>query len=104
MTDRYTVYTKVLKMLKQMIKIEPRGQLVTLAMMIAGIVTGRNAQLPAMSAEIDVEAKEKSIEIRLRRWVKHSQINAELVPLGLVLVMDSSQVGRGCMVLMVGVL
>jgi len=117
MTDRYTVYTKVLKMLKQMIKIEPRGHLVTLAMMIAGIVTGWNAQLSAMSSEIDVAAKEKSIEMRLRRWVKHSQIDAEvvdlpfarqileaLVPLGLVLVMDGSQAGRGCMVLMVGVL
>ena len=55
--------------------------------------------------------------MRLRRWVKHSQIDAEvvylpfarqileaLVPLGLVLVMDGSQAGRGCMVLMVGVL
>lgn len=49
MTDRYIVYTKVLKMLKQMITLEPRGHLVTLAMMIAGIVTGRNAQLSAMS-------------------------------------------------------
>ena len=117
MTDRYTVYTKVLKMLKQMITIEPRGHLVTLAMMIAGIVTGRNAQLAAMSSEIDVAAKEKSVEMRLRRWVKRSQIDADvvylpfarqileaLVPLGLVLVMDGSQAGRGCMVLMVGVL
>jgi hypothetical protein len=117
MTDRYTVYTKVLKMLKQMITIGSKGHLVTLAMMIAGIVTGRNAQLSAISAEIDVPAKEKSVEMRLRRWVKHSQIDAEvvyvpfarqileaLVPLGLVLVMDGSQAGRGCMVLMVGVL
>ena len=100
MTDRYTIYTKVLKMLNQMIKIEPRGHLVTLAMMIAGIVTGRNAQLSVMSSEILGTAKEKSVEMRLRRWVKHDQIDAEvvylpfarqileaLVPLGLVLVM-----------------
>jgi Transposase DDE domain len=91
--------------------------LVTLAMMIAGIVTGRNAQLSAVSTEIAVAAKEKSVEMRLRRWVKRKQIDAEEVYMpfakqilaalaehGLVLVMDGSQAGRGCMVLMVGVL
>ena len=117
MTDRYTVYTKVLKMLKQMITIEGKGHMATLAMMIAGIVTGRNAQLSVMSTEIAVAAKEKSVEMRLRRWVKRTQIDAEVVYMpfakqilaalaehGLVLVMDGSQAGRGCMVLMVGVL
>ena len=79
MADRYTVYPKVLKMLKQMITIEPRGYLVTLAMMIAGIVAGRNAQLSAMSSETDVAAKEKSVEMRQRRWVKRSQIDEDVV-------------------------
>jgi hypothetical protein len=104
MTDHNTVYTKVLKMLKQMTKMANQRHMVTLAMMIAGIVTGRNAQLSAVSSEILVAAKEKSVEMRLRRWVKHSQIDAEvvylpfarqilaaLVPLGLVLVMDVRQ-------------
>ena len=117
MIDRYQVYTKVLKMLKQMMAMEKQKHMVTLAMMIAGIVTGRNAQLSAISSEIDVAAKEKSVEMRLRRWVKQSQIDAEvvylpfarqileaLIPFGLVLAMDGSQAGRGCMVLMVGVL
>jgi hypothetical protein len=117
MTDRYTVYIKVLKALKQMLQMEDRRHMVTLAMMVAGIVTGRNAQLSAMSSEILTAAKEKSIEMRLRRWVKHSEIDGEVVympfalqvlealtSLGLVLVMDGSQAGRGCMVLMVGVL
>ena len=117
MTDRYTVYTKVLKVLKQMLQMEDRRHMVTLAMMVAGIVTGRNAQLSTMSSEILTTAKEKSIEMRLRRWVKHSEIDSEVVympfalqvlealtSLGLVLVMDGSQAGRGCMVLMVGVL
>jgi hypothetical protein len=70
-----------------------------------------------MSAEMPVEAKEKSIEMRLRRWVKHEKIEAEAIYLPfalqilealstspLILVMDGSQIGRGCMVLMVGVL
>jgi len=117
MTDRYRVYTKVQKVLKQMLKLNHQGQVVTLAMMISGIVMSRNAQLSAMSSEIPSETKEKSIEMRMRRWVKEEQIDVEAVympfarqilealsHLPLVLVMDGSQVGRGCMVLMVGVL
>jgi len=117
MTDRYTVYTKVLIVLKQMLQMKDRRYIVTLAMLVAGIVTGRNAQLSAISSEILVTAKEQSIEMRLRRWVKNSEIDATVVympfalqilevlaALGLVLVMDGSQAGRGCMVLMVGVL
>jgi hypothetical protein len=86
-------------------------------MLIAGIVTGRNAQLSAVSAETATQAKDKSTEMRLRRWVKHKRIEADVVylpfakqvletlsALPLVLVMDGSQVGRGCMVLMVSVL
>ena len=116
MTDRYRVYTKVKKTLKHMMKMEHQGQVVTLAMMISGIVLSRNAQLSAMSSEIPTEAKEKSIEMRMRRWVKDEidvetvympfarQILEALAHSPLVLVMDGSQVGRGCMVLMVGVL
>ena len=63
MTDRYTVYIKVLKMLKQMITIGSRGYLVTVAMMIAGIVTGQNPQLFAISTELAVEANRLNLEI-----------------------------------------
>jgi len=116
MTDRYRVYTKVKKILKRMMKLAHPGQVLTLAMMISGIVMSRNAQLSVMSSEIPSEAKEKSIEMRMRRWVKGEidveavympfarQILEALSCLPLVMVMDGSQVGRGCMVLMVGVL
>src|SRR6266545_3916156 len=117
MTDRYRGYTKVKKMLKQMMKLNHQGQVVTLARMVSGIVMSRNAQLSAMSSEIPTETKEKSIEMRMRRWVKEDQIDVEAVympfarqilealsHLPLVLVMDGSQAGRGCMVLMVGML
>ena len=117
MTDRHKVYTKVLRVLKQMVRFPRQGHLVTLAMMISGIVTGRRAQLSAISAEVPVTVKEKSVEMRLRRWVKHESMDVEAVYLpfaqqilqalaaigALVLVMDGSQIGRGCMVLMVGV-
>jgi len=102
-------------MLKQMLKLDHQGQVVTLAMMIAGIVLSRKAQLSAMSSEIPIQTQEESIEMRLRRWVKDDidveavympfarQILEALSHLPLVLVMDGSQVGRNCMTIMVGV-
>jgi len=117
MTDRDKVYTKVKKTIKQMLKLDHQGQEVTLAMMISGIVLSRKAQLSTMSSEVPSKAKDQSIEMRMRRWVKDDNLDVEAVympfarqilealsPLPLVLVMDGSQVGRGCMVLMVGVL
>src|SRR5690606_2114283 len=113
MTDRYRVYTKVKKTLKSMMKLDHQGQLATLAMMIAGIVLSRKAQLSVMSSEIPTATQEQSIEMRMRRWVKDDldveavympfarQILEALSHLPLVLVMDGSQAGRGCMVLMV---
>ena len=116
-TDRRKVYTKVVKTLKQMMEMSHQGHLVTLAMMITGIVLSRDAQLSQMSSEVPVAVKEKSVEMRLRRWVKHGKIDADVIYMPfarqilaslanalLVLVMDGSQAGRGCMVLMVGVL
>lgn len=116
MTDRQRVYTKVLKTLKGQLRMFHQGHVVTLAMMITGIVMSGKAQLSQMSTEIPTEAKDKSIEMRMRRWVKHPQIDvdvtfmpfarqilASLASAPLTLALDGSQVGRGCMVLMVGV-
>jgi len=117
MTDRHRVYTKVLKTLKRQLKMHRQGHVVTLAMMIAGIVMSRKAQLAVMSGEVPTAAKEKSTEMRMRRWVKHEKIEVEvtympfarqilaaLASAPLVLAMDGSTIGRGCMVLMVGVI
>lgn len=116
MTDRDKVYTKVKKTIKQMVKLEHQGQVVTLAMMISGIVMSRKAQLSSMSSEVPSKIKDQSIEMRMRRWVKDDldvetvympfarQILEALAHMPLVLVMDGSQAGRGCMVVMVGVL
>ena len=116
MTDRVKVYAKVLRTLKMQLRMFHQGHLVTLAMMITGIVMSRKAQLSVMSGEVPANAKDSSIEMRMRRWVKHEGIDVEVtyMPFArhiiagladepLVLAMDGSQVGRGCMVLMVGV-
>ena len=55
MTDRYRVYTKVKKMLKQMMKMAHPGQVITLSMMISGIVMSRNAQLSVMTRLLHLE-------------------------------------------------
>ena len=116
MTDRMKVYTKILKALKKDLRMFHQGYVITLAMMIAGIVMGKKAQLSMMSAEIPYSAKDKSIEKRMRRFVKHDKVDVDVtyMPFAqhiltslavepLILAMDGSQVGRGCMVLMVGV-
>ena len=116
MTDRYRVYTKVLKTLKPMVKLQHPGHVVTLAMMITGIVLSKKAQLSEMAGEVPVAVKDKSVEMRMRRWVKHPELEPELIYLPfavqilqalannlLTLVMDASAVGRSCQVLMVGV-
>lgn len=79
MTDRYEEYTKFVKVLKEMLRLSHQGHILTLAIMIAGIVTGRNAQLSSVSAETATEVKDKRTEMRLRRWVKHASIDADVV-------------------------
>jgi len=116
MSNQRRVYTKVVKTLKQLMPTQAQGHVVTLAMMITGIVIGKKAQLTAMSTQVPYPIKDTSIEMRMRRWVKNERIEIEayfmpfarellagLAQTTLVLAMDGSTLGRGCMVLMVGV-
>jgi hypothetical protein len=93
-----------------------QGHIVTLAMMITGIVMSKKAQLSVMSSEVPHWAKAASVEKRMQRFVKNERVDVQafympfaealIAALGhepLVLAMDGSQVGRGCMTLMVGV-
>ncbi len=56
------------------------GYMINLSMMIAGIVLSRNAKLSALSADIPGHAKDKSIEMRLRRWVKNDRLGTAYTP------------------------
>lgn len=117
MTDRQRVYTEVLRTLKGLMKTYKQGHVVTLVMMITGIVMSKKAQLSVMSSELPHWAKAASIEKRMHRFVKNERIDVQMyyMPFAqalvaalshepLVLAMDGSQVGRGCMTLMVGVI
>ena len=117
MTDKMKVYTKVMQKLKKMMPTVPQNQMVTLAMMVSGIVLSRKAQLSVMSLEIPHPAKPASLEKRFHRFVKNERFDTQVCYLPfahlilshladkpLILAMDGSTVGRGCMTLMVGVI
>lgn len=74
MTDRQRVYTEVVRTLKDLMRTQKQGHVVTLAMMITGIVMSKKAQLSVMSSEVPHWAKSASIEKRMQRFVKNEHI------------------------------
>jgi hypothetical protein len=117
MTNKSKVYTKIMQKLKKMMPQTPQNQIVTTAMMVTGIVLGRKAQLSAMSLEVAHPAKPASLEKRMQRFVKNERFEVEInyVPFAelilhhmsdkpLLLAIDGSNVGRGCMAIVVGVI
>jgi hypothetical protein len=91
--------------------------LTTLAALISGIVGSQSTQLPSVATKIPDGTKPESRIKRLTRWLDHERILEEVYFLPdaerllmhlaletLVLVMDGSGVGRGCVALMLHVL
>ena len=116
-TDKMKVYSKVSNKLKQMMPQGSQNQVVVLAMMVAGIVMGRKAQLSTMGLNVPHQAKPASLTKRFQRFVKNKHVDrsALFMPFAeqilqhlsskrLFITMDASQVGRGCMTLMVAVI
>jgi hypothetical protein len=90
--------------------------LTTLAAFISGIVGSQSTQLPKIAARIPDGTHPESRVKRLARWLKNERVTNEVyfVPYAqvllaqlalptLVLVMDGSVVGRGCVALMLHV-
>ena len=90
--------------------------LTTLAALISGIVASRSSQLPAIATNVPDGNKPESRVKRYTRWVRNGAIGdalyffpyakmllACLALETLVLVIDGSTVGRGCVALMVHV-
>jgi len=89
----------------------------TLAALICGIVGAQHTQLPKIASKApSMGAKPTSRVKRFRRWVENDQITYEtfflpfaqavlatLAQQPLVLIMDGSAVGRGCVTLMLSV-
>jgi hypothetical protein len=88
----------------------------TLAALISGIVASKSTQLPQVAAHVPAGAQPESRVKRFARGLRNDQVTAEVsfIPSAevllahlalqtLVLVMDGSVVGRGCIALMLHV-
>jgi hypothetical protein len=121
MSDNLKRYRAIKDALKQLYPQEPQGQqarhLQTLAALISGIVGSQRVNLPAMARKVPDGARRESRVKRFSRWLKNDRIEggvyfmpfaealiAGLAHQALVLVIDGSDVGRGCITLMVSVL
>lgn len=117
MSDKSKVYFKVLGTLNQMMSHVDSKHILILTMMITGIVVGKKAQLSEMSNHIPQRAKPESMVKRFHRFVKNERVDVQtyFLPFAKAILdhlsgqtlhfaVDASQVGRGCMVLMVSVI
>jgi hypothetical protein len=120
MGDNHRRYRAIKTALKQLYPKTVKGNqarhMNTLAALISGIVGSRRVSLPDVASKVpDGTARESRVK-RLARWMQNERITADLyfMPYAealltslaertLVLAMDGSDVGRGCMALMVSV-
>jgi hypothetical protein len=120
--DNRRVYRTIRMAMKQLFPTEPKGnfarQLTTLAAMVAGIVQARSCQLPAIARKTPDQAKADSRIKRYSRWVQNERIEyagfylpfvsellAHLAAIReLVFVIDGSEVGQGCITLMISLI
>ena len=120
MSDNLRQYRAIRKALRQGYPGEPTGRctrhLTTLAALISGIVASKSTQLPKIAAKVPDGTQAESRVKRFARWMRNDKITAEVyfVPYAqvllahlalqtLVLVIDGSVVGRGCVALMMHV-
>ena len=118
--DNFRRYLAVRAALKQFYPGEPTGNLArhlnTLAWMISGIVGSKRTNYPEIAKKAPDGNKPSSREKRFSRWVINERVDCEtyfapfavalLLSLAygsLVLAIDGSEVGRGCLALMVSV-
>lgn len=120
MSDNLRRYRAIRNALTQWYPGQPTGSiarhLTTLAALISGIVGSKSTQLPSIATKIPDGARPESRVKRLTRWLDNERILEEVYFLPyvdlllaqlaletLVVVMDGSVVGRGCLALMLHV-
>src|SRR5215510_1125689 len=121
MSDNLRPYRAIRAALRQAYPGEPQGwgarHLTTLAALISGIVASQRTQLPKVAAKVPTGIKPESRVKRFARWLDNAHILEEVYFLPyaalllahwavepLVVVMDGSVVGCGCVALMIHVL
>lgn len=120
MSDNLRRYRAIRDALLQWYPGQPRGtvarHLTTLAALMSGIVGRKSTHLPQIATQVPDGTKPESRVKRFARWMQNDHITEEVyfVPYAevllrhlalqtLVLVMDGSVVGRGCVALMMHV-
>jgi hypothetical protein len=120
MSDNLRRYRAIRRSLTQCWRGEPTGNVARhlhpLAALASGIVASKSTQLPKIAAQVPDHTKPESRVKRFTRWVGNEGITEELYVLPyaellllrlalptLVLVLDGSVVGRGCIALMLHV-
>jgi hypothetical protein len=109
MSDAYRRYRAIKQALMQMYHPRPQGHrekhLNTLCALICGLVGGKHAHFSIIADHApSTGAKQESLIERFRRFLKHDQqLLLTLASQPIVLVMDGSVVGRGCIALMLSV-
>jgi hypothetical protein len=121
MSDTYRRYRAIKQAILQFYRPRPTGHreqhLNTLVALICGLTGGRHAHLPTIADHAPSNgAKQESVVACFRRWLKndHHTVAGWFLPVAkellttlaaqpLLLVMDGSLAGRGCLALMVSV-
>jgi hypothetical protein len=120
MSDNLRRYRAIWDALAQGYPGHPTGtmarHLMTLAALISGIVASQRTQLPHIAAKVPDGTKPESRVKRFARWIRNDHLTDEVyfIPYAkllvrhlalqtLVLVIDGSVVGRGCVALMIHV-
>lgn len=121
MSDNHRVYRHISQGLRQLYPKQLTGRqarhLNTLAGMVSGIVRSGKSHMKAMAKKAPDSSKTESRIKRFTRYVQNKQVDSQtyympyiealLIGLSrcgpLVLVMDGSEVGRGCLALVIGV-
>src|SRR5438445_11257925 len=120
MSDNLRRYRAICHALTQAYPTPPTGHfarhLQTLAALMSGIVGGKSTQLPHIATKVPDGTKPESRVKRFTRWLDNDRILEEVYFLPyatlllthlaletLVMVMDGSVVGRGCLALMIHV-
>ena len=121
MSDNRRQYRAIRTTLIQGYPGEPTGRVArhvaTLAALLSGIVASKSTQLPQVAAHVPTGAQPESRVKRFVRWLRNAQGTAAVycIPYAqvllahwavqtLVLVIEGSVVGRGCIALMIHVL
>jgi hypothetical protein len=121
MSDSRRGYRAIRQAVKQLYPSEPQGNVArhmnTLAGMVTGIVLGKSCQLPILAGKAPDDTLVESRSKRFSRWLQNETVTPEFYFLPfieilvtglaqlrpLVFIMDGSEVGRGCLALVISV-